>query len=225
MPIYRKLNRNFFKKWSQDMAYVLGFFVADGSMIKSKRYAHYIEFHSIDREIIEKIKFSMDSDHKISHRKPTKITYSDAYRLQLGSKEMFEDLLKLGMTQNKSLTLNFPSVPDKFLSNFIRGYFDGDGCISFGKYKCKDRKNPRWMITVRFTSGSKKFLIALHNKLGNICKGGFITKKNRGHELIYSFKDSLALYKFMYNNVPALIYMERKYKKFNKALKALNMRV
>jgi hypothetical protein len=81
-------------------------------------------------------------------------------------------------------------------------------------------------MSMRFTSGSKLFLISLHENLKNMCmSGGFVIDKNGAYELAFSIKDSLALYRFMYNNVPASIYMDRKYKKFNKALKALNMRV
>jgi len=226
MPVYRKLNREFFKKWSPDMAYVLGFFAADGAMIKNNRGAHFIEFHVVDREILIKIKNCMNSNHKISYRKPAKNNYANSYRLQFGSKEMFNDLLNLGLTPNKSLTMKFPDVPKEFLPDFIRGYFDGDGCVSYGRYKSKDRKKPRWIISTRFTSGSKKFLLSLHRKLKNICvNGGYILDKNGAWSLDFSFRDSLALYNFMYNNVPASIYLDRKYNKFGKALRALNMRV
>jgi len=44
MPIYKTKNENFFKKWTPEMAYVLGFFAADGSMVKNKRGACFIEF-------------------------------------------------------------------------------------------------------------------------------------------------------------------------------------
>jgi hypothetical protein len=42
MPIHKKVNQDFFKKWSPEMAYILGFFTADGSMAKNKRGAHFI---------------------------------------------------------------------------------------------------------------------------------------------------------------------------------------
>lgn len=37
MPVYKRVNKDFFKKWSNEMAYVLGFFAADGNMIVNKR--------------------------------------------------------------------------------------------------------------------------------------------------------------------------------------------
>lgn len=51
---------------------------------------------------------------------------------------MCKDISTLGAIKNKSLTLTFPSddiVPKKFKRDFIRGYFDGDGCIWNGKRK------------------------------------------------------------------------------------------
>jgi len=38
------------------MAYVLGFFTADGSMIRNKRGTCFIELEITDKELLEKIK-------------------------------------------------------------------------------------------------------------------------------------------------------------------------
>lgn len=46
---------------------------------------------------------------------------------------MFNDLIKQGCVPNKSLILTFPNkyhVPKNLINHFIRGYFDGDGCIT-----------------------------------------------------------------------------------------------
>src|SRR3989344_557095 len=55
MPIYKMKNEDFFKRWSSEMAYVLGFFAADGSMIPHKNGGHYIEFTSTDRILLEHV--------------------------------------------------------------------------------------------------------------------------------------------------------------------------
>lgn len=49
--------------------------------------------------------------------------------LIINSKEIKKDLEKLGITHNKSLTVQFPEVPKKFLPSFIRGVIDGDGWV------------------------------------------------------------------------------------------------
>lgn len=45
---------------------------------------------------------------------------------------MANDLINLGCVPNKSLILMPPNLKNKFISHFIRGYFDGDGSI--GRY-------------------------------------------------------------------------------------------
>lgn len=221
MPIYKHVNKDFFKKWTSEMAYVLGFFAADGTMIRNNRGAHFIEFHITDKDILLEIRKALESDHKISVRNRGD-NCKLGYRLQIGSKEIFDDLTNLGFIPNKSKKLLFPNIPEKYLPHFVRGYFDGDGCVYFKKHKAKDRINPRWVFSTRFTSGSKQFLISLHKILKNHgLKKGFIVTKERGFELVFSHKDSVALYQLMYNNVSDKLFLERKYKIFRKAIETL----
>lgn len=201
------------------MAYVLGFFAADGTMIKNKRGAHFIEFHSTDKQLIVMIRDILGSTHKISVRIPRDDRHKIAYRLQIGSGEMFNDLRSLGFVPDKSLIMKFPVVPEKFLRDFVRGYFDGDGCIYFKRHKINGRKRKRWVFTTRFTSGTRKFLESLHSELN--LAGGFITNKKRGYELVFSHKDSIALYQLMYHNDSHGLYLNRKYKLFHKAISTL----
>jgi hypothetical protein len=219
VPIHKEINKSFFKKWSPEMAYVLGFFAADGTMIANNRGAHFIEFHSTDRQLIKVVKKVLGSNHKISVRNPRSEKHKVGYRLQIGCKEMFEDLIKIGFTPNKSLIIKFPKIPNKLLGDFTRGYFDGDGCIYFKQHFAKDRNKNRWVFTTRFTCGSRKFLESLHSSLDLI--GGFIVKKIRGYELVFSHKDSVALYHLMYHNDCRGLYLNRKHKLFSKALKTL----
>ena len=68
MPVFKDKNEDFFKKWSSEMAYVLGFFCADGSMITNKRGSHYLEYYITDKDLIFKIKKALGSNHKISEK-------------------------------------------------------------------------------------------------------------------------------------------------------------
>ena len=52
--------------------------------------------------------------------------------LEINSTKIASDIKKLGCIKNKTLQLQFPTesqVPRKFQYAFIRGYFDGDGCV------------------------------------------------------------------------------------------------
>src|SRR3989338_5144246 len=99
MSLRKEINKDFFKKWTPKMAYALGFFVADGNMVITKRGGRYLTFYSADKHILIEIKKHMDSGHRLSKRRHKG---GDCFRIQIGSKEMFEDLIKIGITPNKS---------------------------------------------------------------------------------------------------------------------------
>ena len=221
MPIPKTVNQDFFKTWSPEMAYVLGFFAADGSMCRTRRDTHFIDFYVTDRPLLVNIRRALGANHKISKR-VRRYPWKAAYHLQIGSKEIFRDLERLGMTQGKSLSIRMPKVPRKYFSNFLLGYFDGDGCVHLGRYWHKDRRRWRWQLMVVFTSGSKNFLKDLWAALRPWVTGGRLGSKTRGYELVFSQHDSFALFKLMYHNAPARLLLERKRKIFLKALKILN---
>ena len=219
-------NKHFFKNWSPEMAYVLGYFAADGCMFINPRGSHFIEFTSTDRELIEKVKKCLDSKHLLSvlDRSKKNDHWKTRFRIQIGSKEMFNDLLKLGFVPNKSNQLQFPALPDNFLSDFVRGYFDGDGCVHHGFYKRKNRPTLQFVFSTNFVSGSRKFLEELHFKLQMLAgiEGGFMTNKQRGFQLTFAGNDSERLYKFMYDN-PKNLFLTRKYNKFQEAFKIMRV--
>lgn len=224
--MHRELNHDFFSKWSPKMAYVLGFFAADGSMIENNRGAHFIEFTITDQIILEQIRSTVGSTHKIQKRRKRSEAHKVQYRIQIGSKRWFEDLTKLGFMQNKSKRLPFPDIPLKYFGDFVRGYFDGDGCVYFNRLRYTDRKKPRWVLLTLFTSGSEHFLAKLWNELkhrGVI--GGSLKKKTRGFELTLSHKDSVALHHIMYHTGKAPeLWLPRKRDKLEKAIRELRTR-
>lgn len=217
VPIYRKINKNFFKKWTPEMTYILGFLFADGNIIYSKRGTWFWSLQITDIEILKKIKEELNSFHKISLKKKVK-NQKQIYRIQIGSKEMCKDLLRLGLTPRKSKTIIFPKVPTKYFPDFLRGYFDGDGGVWVG-LKNKKQKTKTLTIGTSFTSGSRIFLVSLKNMLAkNGLLGGSLVQKVRGFDLKYSVKDSLILYKIMYNNICTL-FLKRKKDKFESYIK------
>ena len=136
--------------------------------------------------------------------------YKIGYRLQIGSKEMFKDLTKLGLMPNKSKVVRMPHIPRKYLSHFIRGYFDGDGHVSASEYQKKDRRNKSRVIITGFTSGSREFLEDLNKVLHKFSdiKGGTLFEAG-GHRLCFSTHDSYYLYNFMYQGSKGL-FLDRK---------------
>lgn len=217
MPIQREFNKNFFKEWSRDMAYILGFLFADGNIVKTKRNTHFVGWYSGDHDLLFAMTHAMGSTHKISERKSPTGCY---YVLQIGSKELFEDLVKLGLTPNKSKRMQLPHIPEKYANDFIRGYFDGDGHVWSG-YVNRKRKSPGLVLSVGFTCASKDFLKNLKILLSEKgLKGGYIydIKNKKCSRLQYSILDALKLYKIMYNE-PHNLFLPRKRSVFDKFIK------
>jgi hypothetical protein len=218
--MYKKkdINKRFFKKWSSEMAYILGFIFADGNILKNKRGANYFSFYSSDKGILMFIKKTMGSSHKVSQRNERS---GNVYRIQVGRKEMVEDLYNLGLVETKARRMKFPNIPPKYLGSFILGFFDGDGNVWVGKTH-KKRKLSTTTIQTAFTSASFNFLKELHKNLELLgVKGGFIYQiKNKNcSRLILSVNDSLKLYKIMYNGVCVPYCLRRKKKVFEKYIK------
>lgn len=204
------------------MAYVLGFFAADGCMYHSRNGGfynggYYFEFSSTDQELIVTIKELMNVINKIEIVPKPDQKRKIKYKLRIVNKTAFRQLLKLGFTPNKSLTLSFPNVPTVHLAHFVRGYFDGDGCIYFGQSRGKN------ILQTKFTSGSQKFLKMLQRRLHKekTIGPGSLHPHGSNWELSYSAHDTRHLYHFLYptDTVPCL---QRKRLKFEQAFKILD---
>lgn len=210
MPISKKINKDFFKVWSHDMAYVVGFFAADGYITHNKRGASYWGIEITDKNLLVTIRKIVASEHTI-HARIRSGNESTLYRLQIGSKEMVNDLSLLGFFAKKTNIIQIPTMHQKYIPDFIRGYFDGDGNVWSG-YMNKNRGKSTKTILVAFTSNSENFLASLHIHLKSLgIKGGSLRciKGKRCYRLTLSTIDSLKIYKIMYNS-KINIFLKRK---------------
>jgi hypothetical protein len=129
------IDTNFFKTIdSKNKAYILGLIISDGYVDDYTK----LTFTSKDIELVEIFKKELKSEHKLAKYdvfdKRTKKIYT-RYSLQIASKEIVSDLCKLGIHSNKSFNCAMPNIPKEYFWHFIRGVFDGDGCISKEKIK------------------------------------------------------------------------------------------
>jgi hypothetical protein len=189
------LNENFFDKWSPNMAYVLGFWFADGYMRVDKSYR--VSFASNDKKILLDIRKALGS---------TNIIKSDArdncFILTVHSKHLYEQLYSLGGHQRKSKTITFPSIPKSLYRDFIRGYFDGDGSVHLVTYRSTKNHKMRTELRSNFTSGCAVFLnqlkYFLHNELGMAIKKLGVYNKGASLKLGYGMRDTHKLLNYMY---------------------------
>ena len=216
--VLKRINQDFFKKWSSDMAYVLGFVVADGCVVLNKnRKKNPFTFNitSVDLEHLYKIKKVLESEHKISEKLGG--SNNSAYQIQIRNSVLANDLMKLGVSPRKTYNLGPIKAPDKYFPDFVRGFFDGDGSVYVYKV------NGIQQIKVGFVSARLSFLAEFNKQL---CKNLEIPLKSI-HRTIdqeregmvrfsinFYIDDCEKLYKFMYKN--ASIFLDRKYRIFKK---------
>jgi hypothetical protein len=213
------ISEDFFKKWNPNMAYVLGLILADGAIedVRKSSRTCYIAITSNDISLLNQVRSVFNSQHKIYHREPRMVTFPSGksylckktYILRIGNKKIYQDLIDLGITPRKSLTIKLPEVPDKFFSFFLRGYFDGDGCVSTHIPKGRVKKT----VSVTFTSGSKKLLLKLSTKIYKLTDSSLKNIYSNGHALQLSYKkiDSLKILKYMYRDLKLSPFLDRKY--------------
>lgn len=156
----------------------------------------------------------MSSVHNIVTIKKISPSEKEKYLLRIGSQNLYDRLIELGLTPNKSKTMSFPNVPNEFIPHFVRGYFDGDGNV----YIEKLQKNNHVFIkrlSITFVSGSEDFLQSLNNHLAQVLgkDARKIYKSERAFRLRYSTDDSISLFAWMYRDKNTL-RIERKFEKF-----------
>lgn len=141
-PRKHKVNEDFFKFWSPEMAWVLGLIITNGCISNNN---HTITLTQKNIAVLQLVAEIMKVDFVTAPI--TKLLKTPT--LIINSKVIKEDLKNLGIHPNKSLTVTFPNVPKKCLASFIRGVIDGDGWV--------DREG----YSMNITSGSQSFAVEL----------------------------------------------------------------
>ncbi len=162
----------------------------------------------------------MSSYHKIVEYKELIPKGNPKFILRIGNAKLYDSLIKLKLHPKKSLTLTLPNVPDIYAMDFVRGYFDGDGCVYLYKIQKDNRVIPR-KLSVIFTSGSEQFLKELcelihQHATARIVK---VLKSRTAYQIRYSTNDALKIFKELYKVSLKGDYLERKYVIFQEFLR------
>ncbi len=189
---------------NQNKAYILGFIYADGCL--SKKNELIIKLHHKDNDILEKIKKDMDSENNIFDIIQKDRDLQRCFRIN--SKRIIDSLKDIGLTTNKTFTIEFPDLDKEFIRHFIRGYFDGDGCIS-------KRKNSNSYNIVIFTA-SEEFKSSLVNIIEQMTKIKLgVSERNNGYAIYFNKKKFINIfYEFLYTDCE--MFLDRKRNKFPK---------
>lgn len=197
-------NHEYFKNWSNDMAYIVGFITADGN-IHNKRPYLSIELQREDKEFLIKLKNKIYPDSNIYDcihydKRNKKEHFTSKWTFH--SKEIIKDLEKYSIFPNKTgkHLLNF-DIPKEYINDYVRGFFDGDGSIFISKN----------IKSVTFVCASVKFLESLQKLIPiptTIC---YI---NNPPYIRFCKKSDVVIFRDWLYNSKSDLYLERKKKIF-----------
>lgn len=204
---------SFFDKSSEEFAYFLGFFYADGyNNVKQGKVV--ITLKSPDAEILEKFSnlfFGGRPLYRYRVKCQTNICNSVS-SLMIGNRELSNLLASYGAYQNKTFKIRFPVWLNKNLwKHFIRGYFDGDGSIE------KHGRTYRLSIAsnLEFNTSLQKIILK-HTGLnfGIIPQGKITVLYKGGNRVTKTFLD------WLYKD--ATIFLLRKHNRYQELLTEIN---
>lgn len=164
-------NSNYFKIWSPNMAYILGFFTGDGCLSTSSNgYRIVFMIHPKDVEILEFIKNEINPNRIIRYSNPLNKDLNKRYKkcsLFIGNQTICNDIISLGFKLRKTYNMSKIAIPEEFKYDYLRGLFDADGSLAICNRKESNLKRYIWSIT-SYESNFLKSLREDYNNIGRI---------------------------------------------------------
>jgi hypothetical protein len=205
-----KFNIDYFEKIdTEDKAYFLGFIVADGCINCNTNSISIIQKET---NILYDFKKYINFEGNIFNSKVRNIS-----SISITSQKTKNDLAKLGIVSNKTKIVKYPDIPKNLQNHFMRGVFDGDGCISL---RC-DKRDGNQRGQVNICSGSYDFIKEYYDKLVKFCSLSGKNKIRNPKGTYYvvdwgGFSDVENIYEFFYKD--ATVYLSRKKETFEKVI-------
>jgi intein/homing endonuclease len=171
------INREVFLNEDGLSYYLLGAYMSDGNVF-NKPGDRKFSLYSSDLDWIESIRDVVS---------PTRSVYRKGinhFGLVIYDVELVNWFISKGCVPNKSLTLEMPDVPELYLQDFVRGYFDGDGSVSLFSYiKTKNGAQYKYKkFSAYICTGSERFANSLNSVLVDVgFKPSFSKDKSGGN--------------------------------------------
>jgi len=142
----------FFEQWSEESAYIVGFFAADGWAVKRGPESVRIGFAQKDPDILYTIRDTLNTGEVYKAKR-------GMHRYYFQSVRTYEWMCRLfgRDVSRKCHTLQWPSVPDAYIRHFMRGAVDGDGSLF--------RRKQDGLWDFAYTTSSEEFIRAFSEKV------------------------------------------------------------
>ncbi len=207
-------NEDFFEEINtEEKAYWLGFICADGYINKRGNTVGITLDRSDENHLHKFLKCLNSNLMRLDYRESRYDENSPLTKkvtVNLYSSKMNKDLVNLGLSIRKSKDLKEIKLDEDLRHHFIRGYFDGDGCVfeSYTKGKNKPCYSPGFTFV-----GTKEFLDFINDSLPFKVKKLIYDKRTESSYTLYvrSQKRFISLEDYMYEK--ATIFLDRKKQK------------
>jgi intein/homing endonuclease len=194
-----KRDRAFESINDQDTAYWVGYLLADGTVADGQiilqptdkyftiAFKHFIGCNLPIREALANTGWEVKN-----------LTWN--FRVVCG--KMVDDLKKYGVIRGKTHNKKIKNIPDEYLSHYLRGFFDGDGCVCVHRHK----KHPTWQPTIAMTvSSNLEMCEQIQDVLIRFCgvnKTKLFQNKiyQKTYRISYTSKQAMTILKWLYND-------------------------
>ena len=213
------LNEDYFEKIdSEEKAYFLGLLYADGCN-QPQRNTTTIMLQERDGHILEKFYKEINCNKPLYFYKKRQKHHQNYLKVEINSQKFSLDLEKLGCVKDKAFIIDFPSdyifSNNKLIRHFVRGYFDGDGCVGIYRNKKNAGKNGYKNVTCNITSNSL-FCFAIKELLQDININCSIVVANKSEHtrtlVIGGNKQAIRFLDWIYKE--SNVHLNRKYNKY-----------
>lgn len=193
---------------TEEKAYYLGFIYADGCIYRGdskNSMVFQINLAIKDKKILEDMNQAFDSDYPIVEFNGNH--GNQLCKLKISNTEFCKNLMAQGVTFRKTYECHYPkNFRDNLERHFIRGLFDGDGCIYRNKKRKWNRMNFHIFAEKEF---SKEIQDRLKKAFGIESHIYNNTSSDIIRNLVVSSTEHLEkMYHILYDN--ASYYFERK---------------
>lgn len=202
-------DENFFAgRQNPESSYWAGLLLADGWVTPNINGTLRLSLglKACDREHLDKFRVALKSNSQIGIYKKNKFEIA---RISITSNLLCESLQPYGVVERKSLSHPLPNLEPENVRHFLRGYFDGDGCLSRAK-------RGQWFFQLAggkdFLEYARSFLKDHVPELGNASVRRHSESGDLHSWTVGGNRQVLALTSFLYHD--ATIYLERKHRLF-----------
>lgn len=214
------LNTHFFDTiHDEDQAYWLGFLWADGSWSKTATRCSGPNRLNLSQKLSEVNHLrlflkTIEADYSIRQIN-SGYGSGSAMTVNINSRPLCVSLERLGFAR-KDQRIHIPPIPSSLLHHFVRGYFDGDGCLSVYQQTIGNTiiNRQEWSLTghPEFIANIRQ-LIEQNVDVSQRVKIKTYKRTDKAVTLRYGKKsDIFALHDYMYRD--ATVYLDSKYQQF-----------